>query len=209
MFITFEGPEGSGKSTQINLLENFLKEINKKFITIREPGGTTLGEEIRKILVSSEYDDMSSETELLLFISSRKELMEKIIKPALKDNQFVLCDRFIDSTIAYQGYGRGINLNKIQMLNEIAIEGIYPDLTFLLQLDVDSSLERLKSRYSNSEQKFDRIEKENKFFHQKIFDGYNEISKSSDRIIKINAMLPIDKISNIVKDKILELSASL
>ena len=114
MFITFEGPEGSGKSTQINLLENFLKETNKKFITIREPGGTIIGEEIRKILISSEFDDMSYETELLLFISSRKELMEKIIKPALKNNQFVLCDRFIDSTIAYQGYGRGINLNKIK-----------------------------------------------------------------------------------------------
>ena len=150
MFITFEGPEGSGKSTQINLLENFLKETHKKFITIREPGGTVIGEEIRKILISSEFDDMSYETELLLFISSRKELMEKIIKPALKNNQFVLCDRFIDSTIAYQGYGRGINLNKIKMLNDLATGGLYPDVTFLLQLDVNSSIERLKSRYLNS-----------------------------------------------------------
>ena len=207
MFITFEGPEGSGKSTQINLLENFLKKINKKFVTIREPGGTIIGEEIRKILISSEFDDMSYETELLLFISSRKELMEKIIKPALKNNQFVLCDRFIDSTIAYQGYGRGIDLNKIKMLNDLATGGLYPDVTFLLQLDVNSSIERLKSRYLNSESKLDRIENENKSFYRKIFDGYNEISKSSDRIIKIDAMLPMDSISNIIKNKILELSS--
>ena len=207
MFITFEGPEGSGKSTQINLLENFFKETNKKFITIREPGGTIIGEEIRKILISSEFDDMSYETELLLFISSRKELMEKIIKPALKNNQFVLCDRFIDSTIAYQGYGRGINLNKIKMLNDLATGGLYPDVTFLLQLDVNSSIERLKSRYLNSESKLDRIENENKFFYQKIFDGYNEISKSSNRIVMIDAMLPMDSISNIIKNKILELSS--
>ena len=207
MFITFEGPEGSGKSTQINLLENFLKETNKKFITIREPGGTIIGEEIRKILISSEFDDMSHETELLLFISSRKELMEKIIKPALKNNQFVLCDRFIDSTIAYQGYGRGINLNKIKMLNDLATGGLYPDVTFLLQLDVNSSIERLKSRYLNSESKLDRIENENESFYQKIFDGYNEISKSSNRIITIDAKLPIDSISNIIKNKILELSS--
>ena len=207
MFITFEGPEGSGKSTQINLLENFLKETNKKFITIREPGGTIIGEEIRKILISSEFDDMSYETELLLFISSRKELMEKIIKPALKNNQFVLCDRFIDSTIAYQGYGRGINLNKIKMLNDLATGGLHPDVTFLLQLDVNSSIERLKSRYLNSESKLDRIENENKSFYQKILNGYNEISKSSDRIITIDAMLPMDSISNIIKNKILELSS--
>ena len=166
MFITFEGPEGSGKSTQINLLENFFKETNKKFITIREPGGTIIGEEIRKILISSEFDDMSYETELLLFISSRKELIEKIIKPALKNNQFVLSDRFIDSTIAYQGYGRGINLNKIKMLNDLATGGLYPDVTFLLQLDVNSSIERLKSRYLNSELKLDRIENENKSFYK-------------------------------------------
>ena len=207
MFITFEGPEGSGKATQINLLENFLKETHKKFITIREPGGTIIGEEIRKILISSEFDDMSYETELLLFISSRKELMEKIIKPALKNNQFVLCDRFIDSTIVYQGYGRGINLNKIKMLNDLVTGELYPDVTFLLQLDVNSSIERLKSRYLNSESKLDRIENENKFFYQKIFDGYNEISKSSDRIITIDAMLPMDSISNIIKNKILELSS--
>ena len=207
MFITFEGPEGSGKSTQINLLENFLKETNKKFITIREPGGTIIGEEIRKILISSEFDDMSYETELLLFISSRKELMEKIIKPALKNNQFVLCDRFIDSTIVYQGYGRGINLNKIKMLNDLVTGELYPDVTFLLQLDVNSSIERLKSRYLNSESKLDRIENENKSFYKKIFNGYNEISKSSDRIITIDAMLPMDSISNIIKNKILELSS--
>ena len=207
MFITFEGPEGSGKSTQINLLENFLKETNKKFITIREPGGTIIGEEIRKILISSEFDDMSYETELLLFISSRKELMEKIIKPALKNNQFVLCDRFIDSTIVYQGYGRGINLNKIKMLNDLVTGQLYPDVTFLLQLDVNSSIERLKSRYLNSESKLDRIENENKSFYQKIFNGYNEISESSDRIITIDAMLPMDSISNIIKNKILELSS--
>jgi len=204
MFITFEGPEGSGKSTQIALLEKFLKQIKKEFITIREPGGTVIGEEVRKILISSKSIAISDQAELFLFLSSRAELVEKTIKPALENNKFVLCDRFVDSTLAYQGYGRGINLEKIKMMNEFVTDGLYPDLTFLLQLDVNSSFERLNSRYSKSSEKFDRIENEDKSFHKKIYDGYNEIYKSSNRIFKIDANLSVNSVENLIKNKILE-----
>lgn len=205
MFITFEGPEGSGKSTQIALLEKFFKQIKKDFITIREPGGTVIGEEVRKILISSKSGAISDQAELFLFLSSRAELVEKIIKPALKNNKIVLCDRFVDSTLAYQGFGRGMDLDKIKTMNEFVTDGLYPDLTFLLQLDVNTSFERLNNRYSKSTKKFDRIENEDRSFHKKIHDGYNEIHKSSKRIFKIDASLSVHTVENLIKNKILEL----
>ena len=205
MFITFEGPEGSGKSTQIALLEKFFKQIKKDFITIREPGGTVIGEEVRKILISSKSIAISDQAELFLFLSSRAELVEKIIKPALKNNKIVLCDRFVDSTLAYQGFGRGMDLDKIKTMNEFVTDGLYPDLTFLLQLDVNTSFERLNNRYSKSTKKFDRIENEDRSFHKKIHDGYNEIHKSSKRIFKIDASLSVHTVENLIKNKILEL----
>ena len=205
MFITFEGPEGSGKSTQIALLEKFFKQIKKDFITIREPGGTVIGEEVRKILISSKSVSISDQAELFLFLSSRAELVEKIIKPALKNNKIVLCDRFVDSTLAYQGFGRGMDLDKIKTMNEFVTDGLYPDLTFLLQLDVNTSFERLNNRYSKSTKKFDRIENEDRSFHKKIHDGYNEIHKSSKRIFKIDASLSVHTVENLIKNKILEL----
>lgn len=204
MFITFEGPEGSGKSTQIALLEKFFKQIKKDFITIREPGGTVIGEEVRKILISSKSGAISDQAELFLFLSSRAELVEKIIKPALKNNKIVLCDRFVDSTLAYQGFGRGMDLDKIKTMNEFVTDGLYPDLTFLLQLDVNTSFERLNNRYSKSTKKFDRIENEDRSFHKKIHDGYNEIYKSSKRIFKIDASLSVHTVENLIKNKILE-----
>ena len=205
MFITFEGPEGSGKSTQIALLEKFFKQIKKDFITIREPGGTVIGEKVRKILISSKSGAISDHAELFLFLSSRAELVEKIIKPALKNNKIVLCDRFVDSTLAYQGFGRGMDLDKIKTMNEFVTDGLYPDLTFLLQLDVNTSFERLNNRYSKSTKKFDRIENEDRPFHKKIHDGYNEIYKSSKRIFKIDASLSVHTVENLIKNKILEL----
>ena len=205
MFITFEGPEGSGKSTQIALIEKFFKQIKKDFITIREPGGTVIGEEVRKILISSKSGAISDQAELFLFLSSRAELVEKIIKPALKNNKIVLCDRFVDSTLAYQGFGRGMDLDKIKTMNEFVTDGLYPDLTFLLQLDVNTSFERLNNRYSKSTKKFDRIENEDRSFHKKIHDGYNEIHKSSKRIFKIDASLSVHTVENLIKNKILEL----
>ena len=201
MFITFEGPEGSGKSTQIALLEKFFKQIKKDFITIREPGGTVIGEEVRKILISSKSVSISDQAELFLFLSSRAELVEKIIKPALKNNKIVLCDRFVDSTLAYQGFGRGMDLDKIKTMNEFVTDGLYPDLTFLLQLDVNTSFERLNNRYSKSTKKFDRIENEDRSFHKKIHDGYNEIHKSSKRIFKIDASLSVHTVENLIKTK--------
>ena len=123
----------------------------------------------------------------------------------MKNNKIVLCDRFVDSTLAYQGFGRGMDLDKIKTMNEFVTDGLYPDLTFLLQLDVNTSFERLNNRYSKSTKKFDRIENEDRSFHKKIHDGYNEIHKSSKRIFKIDASLSVHTVENLIKNKILEL----
>lgn len=195
MLISFEGPEGSGKSTQINLLSNYLEAQNINYICIREPGGTLLSEEIREILKSDLYSDLSKESELLLFLASRSQLVNQIIKPSLLKNKFVLCDRYIDSTLAYQGYGRQISLKNIELLNNFTTGGLEPNITFLLQLDVHNSLERINKRYKETSSTLDRIEKEEKFFHQRVHDGYNEIAKNNKRVIKINAMQSIDVIS--------------
>lgn len=196
MFISFEGPEGSGKSTQIDILAQNLKKKSIDFICIREPGGTLLSEKIRNILKSNTYDDLTFQSELLLFLASRSQLVKKVIKPALAMNKYVLCDRYIDSTLAYQGYGRNIPLESIKLLNSFATEGLEPDITFLLQIDVDTGFKRITKRYTEKIGSFDRIEMEDKSFHQRVFDGYNKIASSNNRIIKIDANQEIDFIKN-------------
>ena len=202
MFISFEGPEGSGKSTQIDILARNLKKKGIDFICIREPGGTLLSEKIRDILKSNSYNDLTVQSELLLFLASRSQLVNKVIKPALKINKYVLCDRYIDSTLAYQGYGRNIPIESIKLLNSFATGGLEPDITFLLQLDVDTGFRRIKKRYEEKTGTFDRIEMEDKSFHQRVFDGYNKIASSNNRIITINANEDIDFITNKIQSEI-------
>ena len=203
-FISFEGPEGSGKSTQINLLADSLRQKNQSVICIREPGGTQLGENIRKILMSDYKNRISILSELLMFQASRAQLVEEVIIPALKQGDWVLCDRFIDSTIVYQGFGRNIDLDHINLLNKIVTAGITPTITFLLQLDVNTGFKRIKKRYNNDNSKFDRFEKEDVEFHHKIYHGYNEVAKKSDRIIKIDAHQSINAISKEILAQVLK-----
>lgn len=208
-FITFEGPEGSGKSTQINILTEKLRQENKKVINIREPGGTILGEKIRDILKSNSFKNLSNRAELLMFIASRAQLIEEIVKPSLNQGHWVICDRFIDSTIAYQGFGRGLCLDDINFLNKIAINNILPSLTFLLQIDVNIGFQRLKSRYQNNSKMYDRIEQEDIIFHKKVYEGYNTLSDSLDRVIKIDAEKDIKEISDIIYKEIKKLEIKL
>lgn len=180
MFISFEGIDGSGKSTQIQLLKEKLENNNQKVVTLREPGGSQLSENIREILLNKDYN-INSETELLLFESARAYLTQNVIIPALNKGEIVLIDRFFDSTIAYQGYGRGIDLDFIQSCNMFATQNIIPDITFYLKINMDTSNFRRLSLQK------DRIENSGLDFYQKVINGFDEISlQNKDRVITID-----------------------
>lgn len=178
VFITFEGPEGSGKTTVLNQINKLLSE-NYNVISTREPGGVSTGEEIRNILLDGENIDIR--TEALLFAASRREhLVEKVI-PALKNNKVVLCDRYIDSSLAYQGHARGIGIEEVKKINEFAINGLYPDLTIYLDIDAEVGRERiLKNQRSQN-----RLDKETLTFHQKVIEGYKTLIKTNPERFKV------------------------
>ena len=177
-FITFEGPEGSGKTTVLNQINKLLSE-SYNVISTREPGGVSTGEEIRNILLDGENIDIR--TEVLLFAASRREhLVEKVI-PALKNNKVVLCDRYIDSSLAYQGHARGIGIEEVKKINEFAINGLYPDLTIYLDIDAEVGRERiLKNQRSQN-----RLDKETLTFHQKVIEGYKTLIKTNPERFKV------------------------
>lgn len=199
MILTFEGIEGCGKSTQIEKLKNSLIKLNLDFAIFREPGGTDLSEEIRNILLNKDLD-ISPLSELLLFESARAELISKKILPSNKSKKIIIIDRFIDSTVAYQGYGRGISLELINLLNKIVIEGIKIDRTYLL----DASVDIIDKRIANK--KKDRIERENSNFHNKIRAGFLEIAKQNpQRFLVIDATKEVDEIHNIILSDVLKI----
>ncbi len=177
-FITLEGPEGSGKTTQANRLVARLKGLSIPVLYAREPGGTPTGEAIRQIL---QYDKagepICAETEVLLFAASRAQLVRHVIIPALEQGTCVVCDRFADSTTAYQGYGRGFSIDQMLAINDFAIDGAVPDLTLLLDVDVDMGFQRLIQRHRDSASSWDRIEREEKAFHEKVRRGYLELAR--------------------------------
>ena len=180
--VTFEGIDGSGKSTQVQLLEQELKRIRVQFITFREPGGSKLSEKIREILLDKKNIELSSTAESLLFAAARAQLTTEKIKPALGESKFVICDRFFDSTIAYQGYGRGLDINDLEMINNIATDGLTPDLTFILDINPSQAVERMDTITP------DRMEATGVDFFRKVREGYHQIlEQNPDRCIKINA----------------------
>ena len=146
LFITFEGPEGGGKTTQIHRLVDSLRSQGRDVLPLREPGGTTIGEKIRALLLDLAESPMQIETEALLFLAARRELVQDRILPALQAGRIVICDRFADATLAYQGYGRGMDLAALKALNAFATVGLQPDLTLLLDLPVESGLQRRKNK---------------------------------------------------------------
>ncbi|GAB1613791.1 MULTISPECIES: dTMP kinase [Mammaliicoccus] len=188
-FITFEGPEGSGKTTVIHkVYEKLNKEYN--VIITREPGGIKISEAIRKLLLDSD-DDMDERTEALLFAAARRQhLVEKII-PQLEDGGIVLCDRFVDSSLSYQGYAREIGVKEVQAINEFAIENLYPDLTLYFDVPAEIGLNRIKDNQRNA----NRLDKEKIEFHHKVTDGYKKlISEYPDRIKVIDATQSLEKV---------------
>jgi dTMP kinase len=174
-FITFEGGEGVGKTTLINKIEEYLQSINKDYISTREPGGTPLGEDVRKILLSQDRKMfMSQYTELTLFLASRSQHIEQVILPAIQSNKIVLCDRFNDSSVAYQGHARGLGMDIVKQFCSFISQGLEPDLTFYLDLDPEIGLFKRKKRDEH-----DRIEAEEINFHNKIRDGFLIIAKNN------------------------------
>jgi dTMP kinase len=186
-FITLEGIEGTGKTTQCALLCDYLRGHDVEVVETREPGGTSLGESIRPLLLSPETDGPSARAELLLFLAARSQLVTQVIVPALEGGKWVVCDRFSDATVAYQGYGRGINVEAVKSLNEFATGGLRPDRTFLLDLDVETGIGRAvtgKREFAGSGVG-DRMEKEDIEFHRRVRRGYLELAEQEpERITK-------------------------
>lgn len=178
IFITFEGPEGAGKSTLIRKLRESLQEKGKKILQTREPGGTEIGEMIRSILLDTK-NKISPFAELALYLASRAQHISEIIRPALNKDMIVLCDRFNDSTYAYQAIARGLGLEKVESICSFICEGLEPDLTFYLDLDPETGFQRVQSR------KKDRMESEGLSFHQKVRDAFLQISKRDSQRFKV------------------------
>lgn len=180
-FITFEGPEGGGKSTHVKELAERLKADGRKVLVTREPGGTRLAELIRA-LVREEVDDPPvTRSEVLLFLAARAQVVANVIKPALARGEWVICDRFADSTFAYQGYGRGIDVALLKDLNDFATEGLLPDLTILLDVPPEVSRERLAVRQAATATKADRIELAGEMFHRRLREGFLELARAEPR----------------------------
>lgn len=195
MFITFEGIDGAGKTTQIELLKNYLEKKGKDFLAIREPGGTLLAEKIRTILLDPVIK-MPDRAELLLFEAARADLVDQVIKPNLKAGKIVICDRFYDSTTAYQSYGRGLELNTSLDLHELAVNGVHPDKTIFLNLSLDESNKRISSKRK------DRMEQSGEEFFKNVHKGFQELTKKYPKRIKtIDATKSIDEVhSTILKE---------
>ncbi len=195
-FITFEGIEGAGKSTQAKMLHSFLIEKNIPSVLTREPGGTNLGKKIREILLTPTEEIFPPNAELMLYEADRNIHIHNVIKPNLRKGTNVICDRFTDSTLAYQGYARGLDLKLIENLNNIATEGLKPDITFLIDIDVKEGFERIKK-----EREIDRIEQESIEFHKRLREGFLKIAeKNKDRVVVINGAKSKEEIfSEIIK----------
>ncbi len=193
LFITFEGADGCGKTTQVELVKKYLEEKNIKSITTLEPGGCDIGVELRQILLHHKgyVADMA---ELLMYLADRSQHVETVILKNIKNNTTVLCDRYIDSTVAYQGYARGLDIENIEKLNSIATKGLLPDITFLLDVDTEIAQTRVGKNK-------DRMEKEGIIFHQKVRNGYLELAKKNNKRIKvINANLSIEEVFSQIKE---------
>jgi dTMP kinase len=186
LFITFEGVEGSGKTTQIQRLKKYLTQKGIPCKVTREPGGSSIGEKIRKILLNPDHREMTPTSELLLYEAARAQHVKEIINPFLKKGGVVLCDRFTDATVAYQGYGRMIDQKWVQRLNRLSSQGIRPDVTFLLDCPSDIGLKRAFQRNRMLKQeKEERFEREEIQFHRRVRKGYLDIAKREPHRVKL------------------------
>jgi len=201
IFITFEGIDGCGKSIQADLLRDFIKDKGKEIILVREPGGTEISEQIRSILLNPENIEMDSSTETILLSASRAQLTRQVIIPSLKGGILVICDRYADSTLAYQGYGRGFSIEWLEKINEFATDGQIPDATILIDVPIKTALHRLKKKLK------DRLERESTDFLRRVREGYLTLAeKQTKRYIVIDGLKSIQTIHNEIKQKLEDFS---
>lgn len=197
MFITFEGPEGSGKSTHSKLLRGFLEKKGYRVLHTREPGGVVISEKIRRILLDPKNKDMDVVCEMLLYMAARAQIVKERILPSLKQGKVVICDRFMDATLAYQGYGAGLDVNIIKRIGGLAARGTAPDITFLLDIDAEKGLLR-------SGRNKDRMERMPILYHRRVRKGYLELARSEPhRIRVISAVKDIEEIQEKIRDIVL------
>lgn len=199
MFITFEGPEGSGKTGQMALLADFLREQGYPVLTTREPGGTKIGDQIRKVLSDVDNTEMKPRTEILLFQASRAQLVDQVILPSLAEGKIVLCDRYADSTIAYQGYGHRVDLAQLEQIVRFATGGLKPDLTLLLDVDVEVGLKRRANAGD-----WNRLDAYAVAFHQRVRTGYHQLAKQEpQRWVIVDAEQPFDDVQRDIRKIVL------
>ncbi len=200
-FIVFEGPDGSGKTTILENVKKYLNEHDIDYILTREPGGTAISEEIRRILLGNEYSEMNHRAEALLYAASRAQLVNEKILPSLEEGRLVISDRYVISSLAYQGYGRGLGIEEVKSINDFATKGLEPDAIIFFQVDPVTVLER---KGQNVE--LDRLENESKSYHQKVYQGYQKVlEKYEDKISVIDASKSIEEVTKSTINKLLEI----
>ncbi len=200
MLITFEGLDYSGKSTQVRLLSDRLTLQDHRVIVLREPGGTEIGEKIRKMLLDKTNTGMTEASELFLFSASRSQLIQEVVRPALEAGMVVMSDRYYDSTTAYQGFGRGIALDVIHAINQYATGGLVPDLTFFLDIPIREIEKRMAAAKTNK----DRMESNDIEFYKRVRDGYLQIAKNESRYRIVNGLQPIDDLHELIWQHVTE-----
>jgi len=199
LFITFEGPDGSGKSTQINLVVDYLTRQGYEVLCTREPGGTAIGDQIRQVVHDIGNTEMSARAEILLYSASRAQLVEQVILPHLAQGRVVLCDRYADSTYAYQGYGRQMDFETLRLITHFATQGLKPDLTIYLDLDVTEGLRRKTAANMSGEGEWNRMDQLELAFHQRVRAGYLEMAQTEpERWLIVDASAPVAQINQII-----------
>lgn len=200
MFITLEGPEGSGKTSQLPKLAEFLRGKGFGLVATREPGGTSIGDQIRKVLFDLNNRGMNPRSEILLFQASRAQLVDEVIRPALKAGKVVLCDRYADSTVAYQGYGHGVDMDVLREIVNFATGGLKPDLTIFLDVPIEEGLNR-----RNKGGDWNRLDDYDKEFHRRVYDGYRKlIAAEPGRWLVVNAALSPESVAANLQKVVLE-----
>lgn len=200
LLITFEGPDGSGKTTQISLLKEYLSNKGFQVIYTREPGGTKISEKIRDIILDNKNSEMADMCEALLYASARAQLVQEVIKPAIEQGKIVICDRFVESSIVYQGIGRNLGEERIRAINEAALDGLRADITFMLTIPFEEGLKR-KARQKS----LDRLESSGDDFHKRVYEGYMSLAKSSEYIKIVDANRAVEEIHREIVEKIEEI----
>ena len=198
LFISFEGPDASGKTTQVQSVVAALNAQGIEFVVTREPGGTELGECVRDMLLSHRYPHMSKRSEMLLYAASRAQHVDELIRPSLEQGKYVICDRFIDSSLIYQGLGLGLGVDEVFKVNMVATGGLLPDLTIVLGLTAEQSLERLAGKGE-----LDRIESRSLSYHQAVSEGYKQLDELfPNRVVSFDGRLPAEVITRAIMEKI-------